>query len=77
MRPASPVTGYNDAEGSLERFRAMWVISSLILLVWFILKFLLHKGGYVHMLLLLSLSIIGVQILAYRKTRYHKNPAGR
>ncbi len=55
----------------------MWVVSFLILLVWFILKFLLHKGGYVHMLLLFSLSMFGVQILAYRKTRYHKNPAGR
>lgn len=55
----------------------MWVISSLILLVWFILKFLLHKGGYVHMLLIASLSMYVVQILAFRKTRYHKNPAGR
>jgi len=55
----------------------MWVISSLILLVWFILKFLLHKGGYVHMLLLFSLSMFGVQVLAYRKTRYHKNSARR
>ncbi len=56
-------------------FAPMWVISSLILLVWFILKFLLHKGGYVHILLLLALSMFGVQILAYRKTRYHKHPS--
>jgi len=42
----------------------MWVISSLILLVWFILKFLLHKGGYVHILLVLSLSMFSVQVLA-------------
>ena len=54
----------------------MWVISSLALLVWFILKFLLHKGGYVHILLIGSLSMYVVQILADRKTRYHKNPAG-
>ncbi len=53
----------------------MWVISSLILLVWFILKFLLHKGGYVHILLLLSLSMFGIAVLASRKTRYHKNAA--
>ena len=55
----------------------MWIISSLILLVWFILKFLLHKGGYVHILLMLSLAMFGVQFLAYRKTQYHKNTAGR
>jgi hypothetical protein len=55
----------------------MWVLSSLILLVWFILKFLLHKGGYVHILLMLSLTMFGVQVLAYRKTQYHKTTAGR
>jgi hypothetical protein len=55
----------------------MWVISSLVLLVWFILKFLLHKGGYVHILLIASLSMFVVKVLADRKTRYHKNPAGR
>jgi hypothetical protein len=54
----------------------MWVLSSLVLLIWFILKFLLHKGGYVHILLIASLSMYVVQILAARKTRYHKNPAG-
>lgn len=49
----------------------MWVVSSLILGVWAVLKFVMHKGGYVHILLLLGLSILGVQIIAYRKTRYH------
>jgi hypothetical protein len=51
----------------------MWLIGSVILAIWFILKFLLHKGGYVHLLLILSLSMYGVQILADRKTRYHRN----
>jgi hypothetical protein len=63
-------------KASLEDCTLMWVLSSLILLVWFILKFLLHKGGYVHILLILSLSMFGVQVLAYRKTQYHKKPAG-
>jgi hypothetical protein len=55
----------------------MWLIASVVLLIWFILKFLLHKGGYVHILLILSLSMIGVQLMAERKTRYHKKTAGR
>lgn len=49
----------------------MWVVSSLILAVWAVLKFVMHKSGYVHILLVLGLSILGVQIIAYRKTRYH------
>jgi len=51
----------------------MWLISSILLLIWFILKVLLHKGGYSHILLVVSLSLIGVKLLAERKTRYHRN----
>lgn len=55
----------------------MWLISGGLLLVWFILKFALHKGGYIHILLVAAISIAVVQVAAYRKTRYHRNPAGR
>ena len=51
----------------------MWIISGGLLLVWFILKFGLHKGGYSHILLVAAISIIVVQFMAYRKTQYHKN----
>ena len=49
----------------------MWVITAVILFIWLVLKFVLHKGGYVHILLLLGISIFVVQLIAYRKTRYH------
>ena len=55
----------------------MWVVSGLILLVWFVLKFVLHKGGFIHILLLTGLSIAVVQFLAYRKTRYHTSATKR
>lgn len=47
------------------------VVSGLVLAAWFVLKFVLHKGVYVHILLLLGLSILVVYITAYRNTRYH------
>ncbi len=50
----------------------MWIVSGGLLFVWFILKFVLHKGGYVHILLIAAISVIVVQLLAYRNTRYHK-----
>ena len=53
----------------------MWAISGALLLVWFILKFVLHKGGFIHILLIAVISIAGVQYLADRKTRYHKHDA--
>jgi hypothetical protein len=49
----------------------MWVASAAFFLVWFILKFFLHKGGYVHILLLTAISIAVVQFITNRKTRYH------
>ena len=53
----------------------MWVASFVILAVWLVLKFGFNKGGYVHILLLLGLSILIVQIASYRNTRYHARAA--
>ena len=55
----------------------MWFLSAALLIVWFILKFLLHKGGYVHILLVAAISVLVVQVAAYRKTQYHKTSSGR
>jgi hypothetical protein len=55
----------------------MWTLSELLFLAWFVLKFLLHKGGFVHILLLTSISVFVVQLIAYRKTRYQKISSGR
>jgi Flp pilus assembly protein TadB len=52
-------------------FRAMWVASALLVLLWFVLKFLLHKGGYVHIFLVFGLTLAVIQFMAERKTRYH------
>lgn len=50
----------------------MWIFSAALLLVWFILKFALHKGGFIHILLLAAISAAGIQLIASRKTRYQK-----
>jgi len=52
----------------------MWFVSGSLFLVWFILTFLLGKGGFVHILLIACISVLGVQFLAYRKTQFHKAP---
>lgn len=48
----------------------MWIAGAGLLVVWFILKFGLNKGGFVHIFLLTGISILVIQIAAYRKTRY-------
>lgn len=53
----------------------IWVLGSVLLLIWFVLYFLLHKAGFVHIMLVSAISMFVVQLLADRKTRYHQNSA--
>jgi len=55
----------------------MWAVSAILFTAWFILKFLLHKGGFVHILLLGAISLFVVQLITYRKTRYQRLSSGR
>ena len=50
----------------------MWQALTILMVLWFILKVLLHKGGYVHMLLVAAIAILVVQLIAERKASYHK-----
>jgi hypothetical protein len=50
----------------------MWFAFTLLMALWFVLKFFLHKGGYFHMLLVAAIAIGVVQLMAERKNRYHK-----
>ena len=50
----------------------MWVVSAGLAIVWFVLKFVLHKGGYIHILLIASISVLVVQLIASRNTHYHR-----
>jgi uncharacterized membrane protein len=53
----------------------MWYLSGLLFLIWLVLKFVFHKSGFVHILLLTAISIFVVQLTAYRKTRYQEKAA--
>ena len=55
----------------------LWLVGAGILVVWFVLTFLLHKGGLIHILLLCGLSTLVVEFVAYRKTRYQRNQSSR
>ena len=47
----------------------LWYTGSLVLLIWFVLKFALHKGGVIHVTLFLALSFYVVQLAQDRRTR--------
>ena len=51
----------------------MWAAVAILFGAWFVLKFVMHKGGFIHILLVTAISVLLVQVMADRKTRYHKN----
>jgi hypothetical protein len=51
----------------------MWIVVAVLMAIWFVLKFFLHKGGFVHILLLTAISIAVVQLMAERRTRSQNN----
>ena len=51
----------------------MWAVVAVLMAIWFVLKFVLHKGGFVHIILLTAISVFVVQLIAHRKTQYQKN----
>jgi hypothetical protein len=55
----------------------LWLIGSGLLVIWLVLKFLFHQGGFVHVLFLCGVSVLVVQFAAYRKTQYQKTSSRR
>ncbi len=55
----------------------MWIAGVLLLALWFILKFVFHKAGFVHLLLILGITLLVIQFVAYRKARYQRNSSRR
>lgn len=46
----------------------LWWVGSGLLLVWLILL-VVHPRGWIHLLLLSGISVLVIQIAAYRKTK--------
>ncbi|MGI9167042.1 MAG: hypothetical protein ACR2G5_11785 [Pyrinomonadaceae bacterium] len=54
----------------------LWILGAGFIVLWFLLKVLMHKGGFVHILLLSGISLLIIQFAAYRKSRYQRISAG-
>ena len=49
-----------------------WIAGALTLIVWFVLKILLHKGSGVHIILLFAVSCFVTQFVQDRRTRAYR-----
>jgi len=50
----------------------LWYTGSLLLLLWLVLKFVLHKGGAIHILLFLAISFYLIQLAQDRRTKQYE-----
>ena len=50
----------------------LWYTGSLLLLIWFVLKFLLHKSGMVHVALFAALTLFVIQFAQDRRTKEYQ-----
>ena len=50
----------------------LWLTGSLLLICWLILKFLLHKSGMVHLLLMAAVIFFVVQLAQDRRTKEYE-----
>jgi len=55
----------------------LWFTGSLLVLVWFVLKFLLHKGGMVHVVLFAAITFFVIQFAQDRRTREYEQSQKR
>jgi hypothetical protein len=55
----------------------LWIVGSLFIIIWLVEKFLLHKGGMVHILLLVAISLFLSQFVQDRRTKAHRRSPTR
>ena len=47
----------------------LWILGGGLIAVWFVLRVILDKGGFTHILLLTGISLLIVEFAAYRRAR--------
>jgi hypothetical protein len=50
----------------------LWILGAILLAVWFTEKFLLHKSGLVHAILLSAIACFVIQFVQDRRTRAYE-----
>jgi len=55
----------------------LWYISLAFLALWIIEKFLLHKGGFIHTLLLGAIGCFAVKFIQWQRTREYERSLRR
>lgn len=55
----------------------LWIVGSILVVIWLVEKFLLHKGGMVHVILMIAVSIFLIQFVQDRRTKAYQRSLSR
>ncbi len=55
----------------------LWILGSILVVIWLVEKFLLHKGGMVHVILMIAVSIFLIQFVQDRRTKAYERSLTR
>jgi hypothetical protein len=55
----------------------LWIVGSIVMVAWLVLKFLLHKSGMVHVLLLVAISCFVIQLVQDLRTKAYERSLTR
>ena len=55
----------------------LWIVGSIVVVLWLVLKFLFHKNGMVHVWLMIAISMFLIQFVQDRRTKAHQRSLAR
>jgi uncharacterized membrane protein len=55
----------------------LWIIGAILIVVWLVETFLLHKGGLVHVILMVAISTFVIQFAQDRRTKEYERSLDR
>jgi hypothetical protein len=55
----------------------LWIVGSILVVIWLVEKFLLHKGGMVHVILMIAVSIFLIQFVQDQRTKAYERSLTR
>ena len=55
----------------------LWISGSILLIIWFVLKFLFHKNGMVHVWLMIAVAVFIIQFAQDRRTKAYERSLNR
>jgi hypothetical protein len=55
----------------------LWISGSILILIWLFAIFVMHKGGMIHVVVMIAISMFIIQFVQDRRTKEYERSIGR